>query len=723
MEIHSTFSLDETIHIYPEGIEIIENEIKKAEKKWSKYQYQTETSLYYYNIPVAFDIEDSSFRLHVKGEKNEEYFEGGRKMSTMYVWQVGVNGKVIIGRTWGQFKELIKIFEKYTDINNRLIIYVHYLNHEFSFIQTFFDWENVFCKSERSPIYALTTSGIEFRDSYILTAKSLEKSAEDLQKYPIRKLKGDLDYNLIRGSETPLTQKELEYCSHDVLTLNAIIQEKIEAETRGIAGIPLTNTGYVRRYLKEKCYPRGNTHKQERDRYRNLMGQLTLTESDYRFFRACFAGGFTHGNAVFIGDHISGRIDSQDFTSSYPASILSERYPMSRPEILDHVTKEQFISILRDDTKLMMFDIAFTNIRPKPGIYENVIASSKCMMKDNEVLNNGRIVSADYLTTTITDIDFSYIIRFYDFDSIAVGKTYVFKADYLPKPIIEAVLELYEKKTQLKGVAGKEIEYMVSKGMLNSVFGCMVTDPVKDLITYTRADGWKTEKADLAESLDKYNNSKKRFLYYPWGVYVTSFSRRNLMSGLFELGKDYVYSDTDSLKYINYQDHIDYFRKYNNNIIKKIDTVLKHYNIDPERARPKTIKGEVKQIGVWDWETEKEPYTDFKTLGAKRYIYTQNGKIHITIAGLSKQSGCDYISAQADPYEFFDNEMNIDADHSGRLTHTYIDIPRKGVLTDYLGNEMKFEEATAVHLEKSEFTLSLTQAFIDYLKGIGNEIL
>lgn len=724
MAIRSPFELDETIHIYPDGAQIIEREVMNAPKVWSKYQYIEETGLYYYDIPVAFDIEDTSMRLHMKGERNEEYFKGGRKVSTMYIWQVGVNGKVILGRTWNEFIELIRIFEKYTDINNRLIIYVHYLTHEFSFIQTFFNWHNVFCRNMRDPIYAVTESGIEFRDSYILTAKSLEKSAEDLQKYPIKKLKGDLDYTKIRGSKTPLTAQELAYCSHDVLTLNAIIREKMESEKRSIAGIPLTNTGYVRRFLLNKCRPRGNTHKKDRDQYARLMGQLTLDQHDYRFYKTAFSGGFTHANALYIGDHITGRIDSMDFTSSYPAVILSERFPMSAPDIIDHVSRETFIKLINDPTRLLIFDVELNNVRMKKDVFENPIAKSKCMMlSDDAVINNGRVVSATYMTTTITNIDYSYIVRFYDFDTIAIGQTYVFRADYLPKPIIEATLDLYKKKTTLKGVEGKEVEYMLFKGMLNSVYGCMVTDPVKDLITYDNIDGWQTEEVNIDEALEKYNNSKKRFLFYPWGVFVTSYARRNLMTGILAIGKDYIYSDTDSLKFLNYEDHKEYFEKYNYNIIKKINLTLDHYGIDRNEARPKTIKGAEKQIGIWDWETENEPYTDFKTLGSKRYIYTQSGKLHITIAGLSKSAGRDYIESQKNPYEYFNEDMSIDADHSGRLTHTYIDTERKGSFIDYMGIENDFDEKTSIHLEKSEFTLNITDQFINYVKGYKDEIL
>lgn len=723
MAIRSNFEIDETIRLYPDGVADIEEELKRAPKVWSKYQFDKAQGLYYFNIPVAFDIEDTSTRVHIKGEKNEEFFKGGKKVSTMYVWQVGVNGKVILGRTWEQFRELIHIFEKYTDVNHRLIIYVHYLTHEFSFIQTFFEWDTVFCRNMRDPIYAVTKTGIEFRDSYILTAKSLEKSAEDLQRYKIKKLAGDLDYSLIRGTKTPLNAKEMAYCSHDVLTLNAIIEEKIESEHRGIAGIPLTNTGYVRRFLLNKCRPRGNPYKKERDRYARLMNLLTMDQRDYRFFRAAFAGGFTHANALYIGDHIKGRIDSMDFTSSYPTVMLSELYPMSKPYIIDHVSRETFLHLIHDPTKLLIFDVQFNNIRMKKNVFENPIAKSKCVMLEGEIINNGRIVSAAFLSTTITSIDWQYIKEFYDFDSMAVGQTYVFYADYLPKPIIESVLELYAKKTTLKGVPGKEVDYMLFKGMLNSCYGCMVTDPVKDLITYDNEEGWKETEVDIDEALAKYNKSKKRFLYYPWGVFVTSYARRNLFTGILALGRDYIYSDTDSVKFLNYEKHKEYFDLYNENIIKKINHVLDHYGIDRESARPNTIKGVSKQIGVWDWETEKEPYTDFKTLGSKRYIYTQGGDLHITIAGLSKSAGRDYIASQNDPYEFFNEDMAIDADHSGRLTHTYIDTERKGSFIDYKGIKNDFDEMTAIHLEKSEFTLNITDQFINYVKGYKDEIL
>lgn len=251
----------------------------------------------------------------------------------------------------------------------------------------------------------------------------------------------------------------------------------------------------------------------------------------------------------------------------------------------------------------------------------------------------------------------------------------------------------------------------------------MVTDIVKALICCTEYGEWVGEEyPDLDEAVTRYNEKQNRFLYYPWGVFVTSFSRRNLYSGILEFTKnnkcDYIYSDTDSIKCLNIQDHMEYINNYNLYITKQIDKVLKSYGLDPELARPKNKKGEAKQIGVWDWETKGNPYTDFKTLGAKRYMYRQNGEIHITIAGANKKMGRDFISRQKDPFGFFSNDMEIAANYSGKLTHTYLDEPQDGTLIDYQGNTMEYHEESSVHLEPASYSMNVLKEYEDYCKGV-----
>ena len=137
------------------------------------------------------------------------------------------------------------------------------------------------------------------------------------------------------------------------------------------------------------------------------------------------------------------------------------------------------------------------------------------------------------------------------------------------------LIKLYQDKTTLKGVEGKEQEYQHAKGLLNSTFGMCCTDISKDLVTYI--DNWDVEKADISENLKKYNNSPKRFLFYPWGIFICALARRNLWSGILEFGNDYVYADTDSIKCMNIDKHLKYITEYNRMCSVKLKLMCKHY--------------------------------------------------------------------------------------------------------------------------------------------------
>lgn len=150
----------------------------------------------FFNIEAGFDIETTSVKV------------GDEKRAFMYVWQIGIGyqNRVFYGRTWVEFVDLIEQLSSYLELdeNKRLVIYVHNLGYEFQFMRKYFDWLDVFSASERKPIKALCSLGIEFRDSLILSGQPLEYTAKNLAKHKIKKLVGDLDYSLIRHAETPV---------------------------------------------------------------------------------------------------------------------------------------------------------------------------------------------------------------------------------------------------------------------------------------------------------------------------------------------------------------------------------------------------------------------------------------------------------------------------------------------------------------------------------------
>ena len=660
--------------------------------------------VYYYNIPCAFDIESTSF------------YDNNEKVGLMYVWQFGINGRVFIGRIWDEFIQLLDKLRRAFDINvdNRLIIYVHNLSFEFQFIRKLFRWVEVFAIDNRKPIYATTCFGFEFRCSYLLSGYSLSKVGDNLTKYKCEKMVGDLDYTLKRHHKTPLTQEELKYCFNDVMVVMCYIMERIEIDG-DITKIPLTKTGYVRNYCRNMCLYEGKSHKKGGKKfksYHDMIKSLSIDVDEYKQLKRAFMGGFTHSNAINT-DTVLNNVKSFDFTSSYPYCMISEMFPMSRGRVIkvDETTFEKYLNVY-----CCVFDVQFTNLFPKVN-YENYISHSKCYKCVNPVINNGRLVCCDSMWTTITNVDYDIIKRCYSWDKIKVANFRIYQKGYLPTQFVKSIIKLYQDKTQLKGVEGKEIEYMQSKEMLNSCYGMSVTDIARENIVYD-SDNWGVIKPTdemLKDELDKYNKSKKRFLFYVWGIFVTAYARRNLFTGIFEFGNDYIYSDTDSIKVINYNKHMDYINKYNDLTQRKLKKACEYHGLDIKELQPKTIKGETKLLGVWD---NDGIYDSFKTLGAKRYMYRTGDEYHVTIAGTNKHLGGEYIKTLKNPFEAFNDGLIIPPQFTGKLTHTYVDENREGVIIDYKGVATEYNTLSGVHMEQCEYNLGLASGYIDYLNGV-----
>lgn len=648
----------------------------------------------YYEVPICFDIEVTSFE------------QDGIKYANMYAWGLSIQGYVILGRTWQEFEEvyekLLEIFSPTED--KRIIIYVQNLSYEFQFICRRFEWNTTFCIKERKPLKCVTVDFVEFRCSYMLSGFSAAVIGKNLQRYKIRKMEGDLDYSKMRHSSTPLTETEWKYLINDVQLIVAYIQETAENDG-GFHKIPLTKTGYVREYCRDVCFNAKN--------YRKMIHNMTITYDEYLQLKRAFAGGFTHANWHYSGNTMYD-VDSFDFTSSYPAVMVAEKFPMSSSRYIENPDENLEYYL---DKYCCLFDIEIEELDGWDSP-EHILSYSKCRQVKNADVNNGRIITADSLITTVTEVDFKQLRKFYKWKRFRVYNFRIYDKMYLPTSFVKAILSLYGDKTTLKGVKGKEVEYLKSKGMINACFGMAVTDIVRDEDIFEN-DEWVSIKAIGEDAVSTYNKSKKRFLFYPWGVWVTAYARANLYSGIFEFGEDYIYSDTDSIKGRNGDKHSRYIENYNEEIISKLEKACEYHRLAPELIRPKTIKGIEKPLGVWDYEGR---YSRFKTLGAKRYMTEEDGEISITVAGLNKKQAVPYIKELAiklnkTPFQVFSNELYIPADSTGKNTHSYIDYEFSTYLTDYLGNTELVHEYSAVHLSPAEYSLSLEEGYLKLLSG------
>ena len=705
-----------------EGCPLSFSSEEKAFREWCSYvkslnllikKQKTE----YYNIACSFDIETTSFE------------DSKGKHATRYAFVIGVHGKVFIGRTWHDFIKYLGDLSEIFGLNpqKRLVIYVHNLAFEFQFIRKMLNWSKVFSIDEREVIYAETEQGIDFRCSYKLSNLSLAKVGENLTKYKIGKMVGDLDYNVKRGSTSPLTEKEWKYIYHDGLVVMAYIQEEIE-KNGGITEIPNTATGYVRREVRDNCrHEKDNKKKSELKykRYTALRRSLTRTPEEYQLAKNAFSGGFTHANMLHCGE-VCENVQSMDFTSSYPAVRVAEQYPRSK----GRKVKISFVEQLKElaKSKLLMFVAHFKGLESR-YVGDNYLSFSKCLECDKKaILDNGRIMESKDLITCLTSIDLEIMEKCYTWDSLEIGLCYVYDKGYLPSSFVRSILDFYKAKTTLKGVAGKEAEYRAGKAMLNSCYGMCVTDICRSEITY-KENRWGTIPVDFDKDIAKYNKSKGRFLSYIWGVFVTAYARRNLWKGILELGEDYIYSDTDSVKYRNAKEHEKFFEDYNNEIREKLIKACKYHGFSPEEIEPKTIKGVKKTLGVWDFDGF---YKRFKTLGAKRYrVEKENGERAITIAGVGKVSGRNYLR-----YRYVTNDKIFKAfshglvfpatyidtgeikEGCGKELHTYIDEEEEGTFRDYQNNIQHYHELSSINLQPTTYRLSRSQDYRELLTKV-----
>lgn len=677
----------------------------------------TKKNVTYYNLPASFDIETSSFRTY-EDEHGQEI-----KRACMYIWQFGINGSVIYGRTWDEFFEMLGILQESWDISNkkRLVIYVHNLAYEFQFIKNWIEWDKVFAVKQRRPVYAIA-GGFEFRCSLILSNYALAYIGTHLlYKYPMEKKVGNLDYSKIRHSSTPLTPSELEYCVNDVKVVMCYIQQKIE-EDGDITKIPLTNTGYVREYCRNWCFYSNKLLPEDREKnkkeYHALMRSLKISspEEYYQMERA-FAGGFTHASALHANKVLK-NVGSADLTSSYPYHMIAEYYPINSFKYIGGVPDNRLFNYYIRNY-CCMFDVTFKNIRPAVT-FENPISRSRCIIDENQdyQVNNGRIVSAGELTTTLTELDWDTIYKFYEWDEVKIFNMRVASRGYLPKDLILAILHLYGNKTSLKGIEEKHVEYMVSKNMINASFGMMVTAIIRDEFVFD--DEWHKLPPDISSQLEAYNQAYNRFLYYGWGIWVTAHARHSLFKAIYEFDEDYVYADTDSIKGLNFEAHAEFFKKYNREVQMKLLEMCNHYNIPYAACQPTTIKGEKKLIGVWDME---EPYYRFKTCGAKRYMYEyEDGELSLTVSGLNKKFAIPYLlktyTTKAMCFEVFGEGMYVPPGNTGKQTITYIEGEQEGDIQDYNGVPGHYHELSSIFMEPQGYYMSILTEYKDFIEGV-----
>lgn len=694
----------------------------------------------YYNVAAAYDIETTSLSR-----------DGEPWAALMYVWMMSVEGFVVVGRTWREYADWLALLYgalvHATGTYARLPVYVHSLRFEASWLLTQDTGgltKELFALSRHKPVrlyqegYGNHYYEVEYRDSAVLAGCALE----DIKVNGVQKLVGFLDYDLVRTPLTPLTDKEWLYCIYDVKVLTAYVADKINGDdAHDVVNVPMTRTGYVRETVRANVA--------EDKKAVQLIRSLRLNNvEDYKFFRWLYQGGYTHASSGRTS-RLLRNVSSNDITSSYPTVMVSEKFPMS-PFFRDPAADKDdklFEKYLKSNCCGWVVTLRnLTCVYP----HETLITSSKLYHEGDDVgvegltpssreheltLDNGRILHAPVATLPVNEVDWELIKRCYTWDGPAERHGFRFsRKGYLPRPIVEAVLTFYEIKTKYKGVVGEELSYARAKEVINSIYGACVTDVVHSLIEYSGM--WLEIEPDAEEAAKQVcanDSAHKRFLYYPWGVWITSYARRNLWDAILALGPDYVYSDTDSNKYLHYGAHRKWYKGYAKRVSAKIKACCDHHGLDYELSMPYDPGKKDPQTGEYIVPPQRRPlgvytyegtYDEFKTLGAKRYATRSAHGVETTVAGCGKYNPkhpdrarlpqyLEKLAAElgGSPLDHFRDELIVPSEYTGKLLCTYLDDCRRdapsGDVVDYLGFTYHMDDGRGCHLAPMEYRVSL----------------
>lgn len=611
----------------------------------------------YIDLVCAFDIETTNI---------DKY-----RQAVMYIWQLQLGEQwTVYGRTWEEFKQFTDKLSDLIPSDAYLVVYVHNLSFEFQFLKSIIPVDDVFAMDDRK-ILRIRSGRLEFRCSYLHSNMSLDRYLKAMN-VPDQKIKG-FDYKKKRYPWTTLTKAELRYCINDVRGLVQAVTVEMSRDGDDLYTIPLTSTGYSRRLAKAAL-----------GGYRKYIKDMLPDLDTFQALRRAFRGGDTHANRynanIIIDSSKVGGIQSWDISSSYPAVMLTERFPRR----LIRQDPQQF-DLLYKSGKACLIHLYMEDVKlHDPRFGSPYIPKAKCESLFGAQLDNGRVLSADHLDMYVTEVDFEILAEEYDF-RYQILDLWTGTKSYLPDAFRELLMQTYKDKTILKG--GDAYTYGKKKNLFNSYYGMTVQNPCKP--NYEFKDGMMQLKDETLDDLIKQYQAVG-WLPYQWGVWVTAYARAKLHAGLQIIDPDdFIYSDTDSIKCMG--DYSEAFNKLNE----------KYRRDDLSALDP---KGNRHYIGIYEFE---ESYKRFKTMGAKKYAYEdQTGQLHITISGVNKRAG----AAELGMLDRFKEGFIFRS--GGGLAALYNDFPE---VTEVKIQGHRLPISSNVALFESTYTLGLT---MDYKKLI-----
>ena len=596
----------------------------------------------YFNYPCAFDIETTTIR---SGQLDYSHPDG-RPLAFPYLFQFNIYGSVIFCRQYSEALDVFSWLSQYfcTGAKKRLVIFDHNLGYEYGFFKDLWqvDGKQSFALEVHKPVTLVLQNGLMLRDSYKMSNMSLLTFSKDWAK-KWKKRPDIMEYDKLRTPYDTLDNNTLLYSALDVLALSDAMQNFLAAHNTGVWTNSPTSTSFIRQDLKKRVGVSEKHRSREQKQYFKTLERCKLDAPIYDMLTRQARGGNTHANRRITGQLIgdaetASGVAHFDITSSYPAQMVCyAEYPIHYWQPLEEDTSIDDIKLLEENGYCCLFDIVLINPEVKPLVTVPYLPISKCrtLKGVSEYSDNGRYLrGAEMVEITIFGIEWPIIEAQYNFSDLVILRGYFARKSYLPDIVRSFIIELYAKKTELKGVADKAVEYSLAKTFVNGVYGMAFTRIIRPKCYFLDGIIIEGEAPETEKELDRFQRSTSYFLPYAWGAMTATLGRVYLQKMIDAAGDHFLYCDTDSV----FASHPEAVRP----AMRKLEQSIKEYQRQCGiELTYYDIKGKPHELGGID----EEPECAFMTYGAKKYITVEADGLHCTIAGVPKKPGAKIIGS------------------------------------------------------------------------------
>lgn len=538
-------------------------------------------------------------------------------LAWIYQWAARIGNTYAYGRKPQEIVKLLEVLRDRFALSDlkKVIVYVHNLAYDLQYLKHYlygYDSNLKILATDAHSYLIADVNGFRLICSWKLSNMSLDLLSKTYgTKY--EKAVGEIDYTVKRYQDTELSESDWYYMFSDVASQHDGLTGLLKAQGYNYCfDAPFTSTGFVRNDCRKASEKALNWRKN----FRNSMLDL----EQYSLCKQAFMGGLTICSWKYAGKTVRGDLGHKDFTSSYPARQMMDYFPKGKPSWYGEVETESELEALLD-TYCCVFLLHLHKVQIKEGITAPCIPSSKCILLENALKVNGKVIYADELVIAVTEIDYKWIIRqYYIHGGLEVSKMLIFQRGVIPAWMKQKIMQYYDAKCNLKHSDYRL--YMGSKAKLNGIYGMSATAIIRDKYELDNELIMQKGDVDRQAELDRFYNSRNSFLPYQYSLYTTAWARDALLQMIECVGYDnFLYCDTDSVFYI------------------KTESGEKALNAYNENIKNRAIKaGAYIGDNILGYATDEDPITAFRGLHSKCYAMIENGKLKVTIAGITKSA-------------------------------------------------------------------------------------